>query len=159
MRVNPPPVQRPRPPIMIAGGGEKTTLRQVARYADVSNFGAWVTVGGAETLDQVRHKLDVLRGHCDKVGRPYDEILRSYFTGSLILAPDQAALESKLVRRFPDGPPNWVGTIYVTPEQAIRHYQRLVDAGIQYFVVQLQDCTDEETLELLAREVMPRVGY
>jgi len=62
----PPPVQSP-PPIMIGGGGERKTLRLVARYADASNI-----FGG--TPDEVRHKLDVLRGHCEDAGRDYDEI-------------------------------------------------------------------------------------
>lgn len=158
MHVNPPPLQHPRPPLMIAGGGERGTLRQVAQYADASNFGAWQVLGGAETPEQIRHKLEVLRGHCAALGRPYDEILRTYFTGSLILAPNQAALTAKLARVFPLGLPDWVGPVYATPEQAIEHYQERVEAGIQYFVVQLIDCTDEETLELLAHAVMPRVG-
>jgi alkanesulfonate monooxygenase SsuD/methylene tetrahydromethanopterin reductase-like flavin-dependent oxidoreductase (luciferase family) len=158
MRVSPPPLQRPRPPLMIAGGGERRTLRQVARHADASNFGAWQVLGGAETPAQIRHKLEVLRGHCEALGRPYEEILRSYFTGSLILAPNQAALTAKLARTFPQGLPDWVGPVYATPEQAIEHYQERVEAGIQYFVVQLIDCTDDETLELLAQAVRPRVG-
>jgi F420-dependent oxidoreductase-like protein len=62
----PPPVQAP-PPIMIGGGGERKTLRLVAQYADASNI-----FGG--TPDDVRHKLDVLRGHCDDAGRDFDEI-------------------------------------------------------------------------------------
>jgi len=63
----PGPIQRPRPPILIGGGGEKKTLRLVARYADSCNlFGA-----GA---DVVKHKLEVLRAHCDTEGRDYDAI-------------------------------------------------------------------------------------
>jgi F420-dependent oxidoreductase-like protein len=63
----PPPIQQPRPPILIGGGGEKKTLRLVAKYADSCNlFGAGT--------DAVRHKLDVLRGHCDAEGRDYDAI-------------------------------------------------------------------------------------
>ncbi len=62
----PSPVQSP-PPIMIGGGGERKTLRLVARYADASNI-----FGG--TPDDVRHKLEVLRGHCADAGRDYDEI-------------------------------------------------------------------------------------
>ena len=65
----PPPVQSP-PPIMIGGSGERKTLRLVAQYADACNlFGS--------TPDEVRHKLDVLRGHCDDVGRDYDEISKT----------------------------------------------------------------------------------
>ncbi|HEY2762480.1 MAG TPA: LLM class F420-dependent oxidoreductase [Pseudonocardiaceae bacterium] len=63
----PAPVSRPHPPIMIGGGGEKKTLRLVARYADACNvFGA----GPAE----VAHKLTVLREHCAAEGRDYQSI-------------------------------------------------------------------------------------
>ena len=63
----PPPLSRPRPPIMIGGGGEKKTLRLVARYADSCNvFGA--------SIPDVAHKFDVLREHCAAEGRDYDSI-------------------------------------------------------------------------------------
>ncbi len=63
---NPRPVSSPRPRIMIGGGGEKKTLRLVARYADACNI-----MGGP---DEVAHKVDVLRRHCDAVGRDPNEI-------------------------------------------------------------------------------------
>ena len=63
---SPPPVSEPRPPILIGGGGERKTLRLVARYADACNF-----FGDPAT---VKHKLEVLRGHCEAEGRNYDEI-------------------------------------------------------------------------------------
>jgi F420-dependent oxidoreductase-like protein len=63
----PPPVSRPRPPIMIGGGGERKTLRLAARYADACNV-------FATTPAEVSRKLDVLRGHCDAERRDYDAI-------------------------------------------------------------------------------------
>ncbi|GAA4901291.1 LLM class F420-dependent oxidoreductase [Streptomonospora salina] len=62
---SPAPVQRPRPPILVGGGGEKKTLRYVAAYADACNLFAG---------PDLEHKLDVLRGHCAAEGRPYAEI-------------------------------------------------------------------------------------
>ncbi len=62
----PEPVSNPRPRILIGGGGERKTLRLVARYADACNF-----FGGPA---EVAHKLDVLRAHCDEVGRDPNEI-------------------------------------------------------------------------------------
>jgi alkanesulfonate monooxygenase len=61
----PQPLAKPHPPILIGGGGEQKTLRLVAQYAQACNL----FVGG-----EVAHKLDVLRGHCDKVGRDYADI-------------------------------------------------------------------------------------
>ena len=58
-------LQRPHPPILIGGGGERKTLRLVAKYAQACNLFA-----GPE----LEHKLDVLKQHCENVGRDYDEI-------------------------------------------------------------------------------------
>jgi F420-dependent oxidoreductase-like protein len=63
---SPLPVSAPRPRIMIGGGGERKTLRLVAQYADACNL-----FGGP---DEVAHKVDVLRRHCDAVGRDPNEI-------------------------------------------------------------------------------------
>ena len=62
---SPQPLRRPRPPILIGGGGEKKTLRLVAQYGDACNL-----FGG----DDLERKLDVLRAHCADVGRDYDDI-------------------------------------------------------------------------------------
>ena len=64
---SPQPLTRPRPPILIGGGGEKKTLRLVAQYADSCNIAFYDPAAAA-------HKLDVLRQHCADVGRDYDEI-------------------------------------------------------------------------------------
>ena len=64
---SPQPLTRPRPPLLIGGGGEKKTLRLVAQYADSCNIAFY-------NPDEAAHKLEVLRGHCADVGRNYDEI-------------------------------------------------------------------------------------
>lgn len=66
----PAPIQQPRPPILIGGGGERKTLRLVAQYADACNL-------FATDLDVVRHKLDVLAQHCEDVGRDPSEIKKT----------------------------------------------------------------------------------
>ncbi len=66
----PPAYQRPHPPVLVGGSGERKTLRLVARHAQMCNlFG--------EGHDVVRHKLDVLRAHCDDAGTDYDAIEKS----------------------------------------------------------------------------------
>src|SRR3954452_22991639 len=66
----PPALRRPRPPILIGGGGEKKTLLLVARYADACNlFGS--------SPEDIAHKLDVLRAHCETEGRDYDSITKT----------------------------------------------------------------------------------
>lgn len=69
---SPQSVQRPHPPILIGGSGEKQTLRLVAEYADACNL--------FDTPDVAR-KLDVLREHCSAVGRDYDEIEKTVMSG------------------------------------------------------------------------------
>lgn len=81
----PQPVGRRRPPILIGGGGEKRTLRLVARYADACNmFGT--------TAEDVAHKLDVLRGHCAAEGRDYDTIEKTV----LLVRPALADVEATM---------------------------------------------------------------
>lgn len=63
-------VRRPHPSFWIGGGGEKVTLKLVAKHANACNVG-----GGDPAL--IREKLAILRGHCDTVGRDYDEIIKS----------------------------------------------------------------------------------
>ena len=65
--IRPQPLARPHPPIMIGGNGERRTLRLVARYADACNFLILEP-------DEIRAKLEVLRAHCDEIGRDYGEI-------------------------------------------------------------------------------------
>jgi F420-dependent oxidoreductase-like protein len=83
----PPPVQRPHPPLLIGGSGERKTLRMVAEYADACNlFG--------ESPEIVRHKLDVLRGHCDRLGRDYDAIEKTMIVMGDPVADTDAFLAS-----------------------------------------------------------------
>jgi len=72
----PRPLQQPRPPIMLGGSGERKTLRLVARYADATNL--W----GLPPAD-LKHKLDVLDGHCETEGRDPAEIERTVINGSM----------------------------------------------------------------------------
>jgi alkanesulfonate monooxygenase SsuD/methylene tetrahydromethanopterin reductase-like flavin-dependent oxidoreductase (luciferase family) len=93
------------------------------------------------------------------VGRPYDDILRSHFTHWLILARDEAAVAAKIDRYFPRGRDAFWGQYLVagTPDTAAEHYQRYVDAGIEYFVVQTLDPDDEESIALITSELAPRI--
>jgi F420-dependent oxidoreductase-like protein len=71
-------VQRPRPPILVAGGGERKTLPMVARYADACHL---LDLPGTDYGHDLRHKLDVLRAHCAAAGRDYAEIEKTVGTG------------------------------------------------------------------------------
>ena len=140
--LEPKPVQKPHPPVMIAGGGEQLTLRAVARLADACNLG-----GDVET---VRHKLAVLRGHCDAAQRDYGAIEKTH-NNSWLLARDEAAVAAKRERLAPRGPlRGFVGTV----SAAIDLIGRYQDAGVQ-LLINSDYRNDAETNELLASDVMP----
>src|SRR5580692_11346397 len=77
----PPPVQPGGPPILVGGGGEKRTLRLVAQYADMCNL-----TGDPATI---AHKVDVLRGHCDSVGRDPSEVTVSRLSTLVLTASEE----------------------------------------------------------------------
>jgi len=140
--LEPKPVQKPHPPLMIGGGGEQLTLRAVARYADACN------VGG--TPDQVRHKFEVLRRHCETQKRNYDEIERTNVIG-FVLARDEAALAAK--RQRLDVPAQFMG-FAGTVAQVTDLIGKYKDAGSQLLISSAWR-NDPETHELLASDVMP----
>lgn len=155
----PPPRQRPGPPLLLAGAGERTALRLVARYADAANFGAGHSTGLARTNEEVRRKNDVLDRYCIDEGRHPNSVLRTHFTSWLMLATSDAKALSKRNRYYPEGlnEEQQFSRIVGSPDSVASYYQGLVDAGMQYFVVQILDASDTETIELLANEVIPRV--
>jgi F420-dependent oxidoreductase-like protein len=136
---DPMPVQKPRPPMMIGGDGERVTLRLVAQYADFCNV-----FGDPET---VRHKYDVLRKHCETVGRPYDEVTRSNHTG-VLLGRDEAEVQRKRERypKFDD--------LIGTPETVVAAMQAYIDVGTQYITLAMPDGADVEAIRLFGETVI-----
>jgi alkanesulfonate monooxygenase SsuD/methylene tetrahydromethanopterin reductase-like flavin-dependent oxidoreductase (luciferase family) len=144
------PVQQPYVPLLIAGGGERTTLRQVALYADMANFGEHMAIGHTRTIADVRRKIDVLNRYCADVGRAPATVLRSHTTFPLMLAETPEALAA----RRPEV--EWIreSMVAVTVPEAIAYYNGLIAAGQNYFIASLWDA-DTETLALLAERVIP----
>ena len=140
--LEPKPVQRPHPPVLIAGSGERLTLRAVARLADACNF---VDADIAE----VRHKLAVLRGHCDAAGRDYDTIGKTHVRAWL-LARNDAAVAAKRERLADRGPSRgFFGTV----SEATDLMGQYEDAGIDLLIN--GDRNDAESRELFVSDVMP----
>ena len=158
-QVVPPPRQRPGPPLLLAGAGERTALRLVARYADACNFGPGHATGLARTSREVRGKNDVLDRYCRELGRDPRAVLRTHFTSWLMIAPTDAAARAKLDHYYPEGinEEQRYSRVVGAPEQVAAYYQELIAAGMEYFVVQILDAGDTETIELLARDVIPAV--
>lgn len=120
---SPGPVRRPHPPILVGGGGERKTLRLVARYADACNLFE------AFGVEELQRKLDVLRDHCAREGRPYAEIEKTTY-GDLHLSRS-------------GGP----GT--QTPDQAVERFHELAELGIDHAIVGLPNPHEPDAIELL----------
>jgi F420-dependent oxidoreductase-like protein len=121
----PAPIQR-RVPIMIGGGGEKRTLKLVAQYADMCNV-----TGGPRTLT---HKLDVLRAHCDTVGRDVADVTTTRM-GTLILLPDED--EAARTRSFISGAAGdgWEEQFTIgTDEQVVAEVEQLAATGVDVLI-------------------------
>jgi alkanesulfonate monooxygenase SsuD/methylene tetrahydromethanopterin reductase-like flavin-dependent oxidoreductase (luciferase family) len=155
--LNSPPVQQPWVPILVAGGGERTTLRFAAEYADACNLGAASWAGGAFAAADARRKFDALSRRCAEAGRTDEAVLR---TGVLVasLAESSAAARAKL-----DGLPPQLAAFFErlpivgTPEESLPRVRALLDAGFQY-VIFVVFPFDFETPRLLAERVLPAVA-
>ena len=145
----PRPVQRPRPPILIGGGGEQVTLRLVARHAEASNV-----FGGPM---QVRQKFQALARHCEAIGRDPATVLKTRL-GQMLIARNEAELTRKLSRYFPGGLRDddaaW-RVVAGTPAQCIDRCQELMAAGVDYLIFSFPDAETLEPLHLFAEEVAP----
>lgn len=154
--LEPPPVQQPFVPLLIAGGGERITLRLVAQHADMSNFGPNINTGSAWTPLDVRRKIEVLDEHCTRLGRDASTILRSHWSPPIFLSGDRQSARQKAGRLTDFQRDLYRESIFMdTPGEAVVHFQGLVDAGMRYFIV--NPLGDEETLHLLAGQVAPRL--
>jgi alkanesulfonate monooxygenase SsuD/methylene tetrahydromethanopterin reductase-like flavin-dependent oxidoreductase (luciferase family) len=140
--LEPMPVQKPRPPVMIAGSGEQMTLRAVARLADACN------VGG--DLATVKHKFAVLRSHCDAAQRDHDAIERTH-NFSWLVARDDASVAAKRNRLSTRGPlRGFVGTVSEANDLVGQY--RDVDVRL---LINSDYRNDMESLELFVSEIMP----
>ncbi len=144
----PPPLQA-RMPLLIGGGGERRTLRIVARYADMCNVG-----GGFEN---VKHKDEVLRRHCADVGRDEAEIERTVGMGVVVIRDTEAE-----ARRVNDalfahhgGARVWPNQQIGTPEQVAELFRPYLGIGFRHFICGFPGPHDAETLERLITEVKP----
>jgi len=140
---DPMPVQKPRPPIMIGGSGERRTLKLVAKYADMCNvFG---------DPKKVAHKYAVLKQHCEDVGRPFGEITLCNHIGILI-AKDEAALKEKLAKH-----PKF-GGFAGTPEAVVARLEEYAAIGSTYVTFILPHGEDMEGIRLLGEHVVPKAA-
>jgi alkanesulfonate monooxygenase SsuD/methylene tetrahydromethanopterin reductase-like flavin-dependent oxidoreductase (luciferase family) len=148
VRNDPLPVQH-RLPLLIGGGGEKKTLRIVARYADACNVG-----GGFEN---VKRKDEILRRHCAEVGRDEAEIERTVGMGMCVIRDDPAEAERvarEIFRRNGDAKP-WKNQLIGTPEQVAEVMRPFLGIGFRHFIIGYPSPHDAESMERMVTEVKP----
>ena len=135
---DPKPLQQPHPPILIGGAGEQLTLRVVARLADRSNFGG--------NPEEFAHKCDVLRRHCDAVGRDYDEIEKTW-SPQIFVRETDADVRAIGGSTFGEPFDSWqAGNLVGTPEQVIDRIGRYRELGVTSFIPWNRDYPSTETL-------------
>lgn len=128
---SPSSVQKPHPPILIGGTGEKKTLRMVAQYGDACNL--FARMGKTE----LQRKLNVLKDHCQTLGRPYTDI-------------EKTTLD--VIQITKDGRNNTL-----SPNAAIDLFGSLAEQGIDHAIFSMPNVTDIEPFDLLATRIIPEV--
>ncbi len=144
----------PRPlqehlPLLVGGGGEKVTLRLVARYADANNVG-----GGFEA---VRRKERILLEHCEREGRDPAEIERTTGIGTVIIrdSRDEARRVFEAMFERNGAARRWTDQPVGTPEDVVERLAPYLDLGYRHFIAGFPSPYDEESMTRLATEVRP----
>jgi F420-dependent oxidoreductase-like protein len=145
---DPKPLQDPHPPVLIGGGGEQLTLRVVAKHADAANFGG--------NPEQWLHKREVLKSHCAAVGRDFDEIQLTWSPEVFIRATEDEVIAAGSRSLWGEAVESWrAGNLVGTPEQVCEKLRAYRELGVSGIIPWCSDYPGTETLELLAREVIP----
>jgi F420-dependent oxidoreductase-like protein len=144
-------VRKPHPSLWIGGGGEKVTLKLVAKYGNAANFGG----GDPEAF---KHKASVLREHCDKLGRDYAEIIKST---SINVFPIPAGADPEKATAKARGRMSFEqlakSSIVGTPDEIAARVEALLDAGADYIITYIPGVAyDHEPLHRFAEEIIPR---
>ncbi len=128
---SPQAITKPHPPILIGGTGEQKTLRFVAKYADGCNLFARM---GEDVL---RHKLNVLREHCERENRPYEEI-------------EKTSLDHVFLSRS-----GAEGSMSV--QQVLDQFGHLADLGFDQGIVSLRNVSDPDAFDIFHDQIVPEV--
>jgi alkanesulfonate monooxygenase SsuD/methylene tetrahydromethanopterin reductase-like flavin-dependent oxidoreductase (luciferase family) len=149
---SPLPVQRPRPPILVGGGGDRT-LELTARYADIWNCVTW-------DLGRLDEKIAGLHAACERIGRDPAGIRLSTEAVMAVAATDDEVPEVAALaeRRF--GGPGFglhEAGLIGTPETIVARLRESVAKGVTLFVFFLHDRGSRRTLELIAERILPEL--
>lgn len=145
----PKPLQKPHPPLIIGGSGEKHTLPITAKYADRFDWGFVPSIG------EYKRKLAVLEHYCLSGGRDFAGIERSCWpSGQILLAETQSGLDRKVERFKPKGTSRMdfeTYTLAATPKGCIERLRAYVDLGVNYFMLYFADLPNLESIKLFSQ--------
>ncbi len=141
----PQPISQPHPPILIAGSGEKKTLKLVARYGDACNFhlGAHPKLKGytqrsydnyRTRIERLTHKMNVLRKHCERENRNYEEIEVT------VLSPIEVSENG------------------LTPEEVVEICVELARIGVDHLIFNMPNDHEITPIEIIGEEIIPQIG-
>ncbi len=138
-------------PIIVGGGGEKVTLKLVARYADGNNVG-----GG---IASVRRKERILLEHCERVGRDPSEIERTTNIGTVIVrdSRDEARRVQRQIHERNGRSAVWDDQPVGTPEDLVDRLLPYLELGYRHLICGFPSPYDEESMTRFATEVRPRL--
>lgn len=139
------PIPNPPPPFMIGGGGEKVTMRIIAKHADWWNY--------CDTPEAYSHKLNVLRTHCEAVGRDFTEIVKTWDGIQIVVA----ATEAEAWRIHAESPYKRRGCVVGTPDQVVARLMEYVNLGVEIFFLRFDDFPSQTGIRLFTQEVMPQL--
>ncbi len=134
------PQPHPVPPLLIGGGGEKVTLRIVAKHAD------WMNLLFAD-IETFKHKDSVLQRHCDEVGRDPASIKRTLYA-YVFITPEGRKPAPRSGDKY---------IIYGTPEQVGHQISAFVSAGVEHFMLRFLDFPSPEGVQLFQEGVIPNL--
>jgi F420-dependent oxidoreductase-like protein len=148
---NPKPMQKPSPPIMVGGSGERKTLKIVAKYADACNL-----FGSPDTL---KKKLEILKEHCKTVGRDYDSILKTKLA-TIVVDENKETADNKVQETFKGMSEEQIKefVIYGTPEDIQSQIRALEQIGIQYLIVNFEFSRELDALDTFANTVITKMS-
>jgi F420-dependent oxidoreductase-like protein len=147
------------PPLLIGGTGEKRTLKMVAKYGDMSNFGFWY-------IDKAKQLLEVLADHCKDLNRDYNEITKTFY-GQAFVSNDEKELEEyiaelasrqkKTVQKLKEEWNKHPGSFIGFPDEVIERYNFLIELGFTYFQIVFPYGKDVESSKRFADLVMKNI--
>jgi len=140
------PKPKPVPPVMIGGGGEKLTLKVVAKHAD------WWNLPNA-SVETFKHKLDVLESHCEKAGRNVEEVKKTL--GNMVAIAKTPGEARRIAAKSPFAKSGSIENFIIGDSNAVaKKLSEYVELGVEHFILRFLDFPETDGVKLFAEKVI-----